>query len=409
MEGPIEKEIEKFEEYCSHPLQVYPDNAIRIQIIHTRTKQGELVIRFPENYPKAALFVDFKSTTLPPKLVELLKKKLESNLEKLAEEGKEQVKSCFDFINTILENNNLIPAWIEVNQSKQLMTEKDTFKPLEKPGKLKIKLVEGDFYSEFEFVIPKEYPQEPPLLNLIDSNFDPVFTTIFYNQAQDMIRVLHRGGKPFYLEKSDKNEGIIGNVQRKTKLEQDFEKMKILSREEVKHDLDYLKMQSELKGMQDDKQMRKQMKFNAKKEAKYEKALADKMALIDQVSNPNYCPNANPSLFYAIDYLANYFVRFLPTAKCQGCQQKLLVKLKSDKDPKKPEMTYCGHWFHTECLSDFLNSPPFKRPCPTCGDIVGNSKFPCDENSIKNREKAWTQMQARQAEKDELEDLLGLS
>lgn len=76
----------------------------------------------------------------------------------------------------------------------------------------------------------------------------------------------------------------------------------------------------------------------------------------------------------------------------------------------KPERLYCGHWFHNKCLDDFINEPPFARECPndTCSEIVGNQKFPCDEISVKNREKLWSQEQARKGEENDIEKLLGI-
>ena len=34
--------------------------------------------------------------------------------------------------------------------------------------------------------------------------------------------------------------------------------------------------------------------------------------------------SAKPCLIQVVDYLANYFVRFLPQAKCLGCDKKLV-------------------------------------------------------------------------------------
>jgi len=55
---------------------------------------------------------------------------------------------------------------------------------------------------------------------------------------------------------------------------------------------------------------------------------------------------AKPSMYHLVNYLANYFVRFLPTAKCLHCNEKLVQKLKSAEDGKRPERSYCGHWMH---------------------------------------------------------------
>jgi hypothetical protein len=66
--------------------------------------------------------------------------------------------------------------------------------------------------------------------------------------------------------------------------------------------------------------------------------------------------------------LANFFVRFLPTSKCLGCDKRLVVKFKDPKLMKtnemRPERSYCGHWMHYKCFEEFVNTPPFLRVCP---------------------------------------------
>jgi hypothetical protein len=60
-------------------------------------------------------------------------------------------------------------------------------------------------------------------------------------------------------------------------------------------------------------------------------------------------------------------------------------------------------------LDEFVNTPPFKRICPEkdCEDVVGCIKFPCDSIAIKNRERVWSQNQARQCELEDLDSYMG--
>ena len=95
---------------------------------------------------------------------------------------------------------------------------------------------------------------------------------------------------------------------------------------------------------------------------------------------------ANPSLYHIVNYLANYFVRFLPSAKCPGCHEPLVQKLKLSikEDPMRPERSYCNHWMHYKCFEDFVNTPPFLRECPVekCNAKFGNKNFLIDEGAI---------------------------
>ena len=60
-----------------------------------------------------------------------------------------------------MENNNLIPCWSEFGQIKQVIkSEKgDALKTLEKAGKLRVTLKEGNHSALIEFTVPEQYPQ----------------------------------------------------------------------------------------------------------------------------------------------------------------------------------------------------------------------------------------------------------
>ena len=152
-------------------------------------KQLDLQLIYPsENYPKEPIIIKLKSKVMPHKLVEMLLKKSEALAKKLSVEGKDQVKPVYDFLETILESNNLIPAWSELSQIKQVLrlpnnspdfNEKDELKMLEKAGKIKIKLREKAFYLDFEIVVSECYPYEKPTLKFTDHNYDPNFAKLF--------------------------------------------------------------------------------------------------------------------------------------------------------------------------------------------------------------------------------------
>ena len=65
--------------------------------------------------------------------------------------------SAYQFMDNIMQNNNLIPCWSEFAQIKQVIVadKGDTLKPLEKAGKLRVTLKEGDFSALLEFTVPE--------------------------------------------------------------------------------------------------------------------------------------------------------------------------------------------------------------------------------------------------------------
>ena len=63
-------------------------------------------------------------------------------------------------MSNILENNNLIPYWSEFAAIKSIISadKGDTLKPLEKAGKLRVTLKEGNYSALLEFTVPEQYP-----------------------------------------------------------------------------------------------------------------------------------------------------------------------------------------------------------------------------------------------------------
>lgn len=120
---------------------------------------------------------------------------------------------------------------------------------------------------------------------------------------------------------------------------------------------------------------------------------------------------AKPSVYHAVNFLTNYFVRFLPTAVCLGCGEKLVQPLKKGaRDEMRPERSYCGHWMHYKCFEEYVNKPPFKCICPAegCNEFFGSKNFKLDEPTLKSREKAYMQAAEKKNEEDDLDRLLGL-
>jgi len=90
------------------------------------------------------------------------------------------------------------------------------------------------------------------------------------------------------------------------------------------------------------------MKLKMKHETEYEEGMAAEEEEIQRIialkkgENMNE-ESAEPSIYHVVNFIANYFVRFLPAAKCMGCNEKLVCKLKEsiETDLMRPERSYC--------------------------------------------------------------------
>jgi formylmethanofuran dehydrogenase subunit E len=93
-----------------------------------------------------------------------------------------------------------------------------------------------------------------------------------------------------------------------------------------------------------DKKAKKNLKRFAKKETEAE---IEKQAEEDAKKNYKEKLPSRPSLYHIVNYMSNYFLRYLPTAICEACKNPLINKPGEELTNKmKPERLYCGHWMH---------------------------------------------------------------
>ena len=78
-----------------------------------------------------------------------------------------------------------MPCCTEIPQIKQLLNAEkgDTFKALEKAGKIKLTLKEGKQYANVEFVVPPNYPMEMVKFTMKEHNFNQIFVEIFTSHS----------------------------------------------------------------------------------------------------------------------------------------------------------------------------------------------------------------------------------
>ena len=175
-----------------------------------------------------------------------------------------------------MENNNLIPVWDELPMIKEVLRLKDhqpadELKLFEKAGKLKVIARQGDHFLNFEVKIPEEYPSAKPDLVFNEHNFDENFVKIYEAAANQILRRLWEGGEPGYIPgtKSDINKGKIGGQKNQGGLQYEMEKLKLLNRHELKHDVEYMNMAKNLReaAAEGDKKAKKFMKLKMKHES----------------------------------------------------------------------------------------------------------------------------------------------
>jgi len=114
--------------------------------------------------------------------------------------------------------------------------------------------------------------------------------------------------------------------------------MKVATRAELKHDMDFLNKQAALKQGNMDKQDRREFKLNLKHERRYEEGkqleMEEERKGADNLDDRGQVIQVlgKPQIYHAINYLAHYFVRFLPSATCAHCRNSLMTDLRKGVD-----------------------------------------------------------------------------
>lgn len=181
--------------------EAFDDNSVRVTIFHTMLKNCELVLKLTSEYPNTPLNCQIKARSLPPRLVEIIKKGADAKLQELADQGKYQIMKVYEYYNDVMENNNLIPAWREIQQTRKLLDpKKDSMKLFQKAGKVKYIIEEQELRLSFIVTIPPEYPLNPLKVSTLKenkdgtgTNIDPHLLEIFESHMQELIRRYHKG------------------------------------------------------------------------------------------------------------------------------------------------------------------------------------------------------------------------
>lgn len=430
----------------------------------TKYTRIRITLTFPDDYPHRHLIVDIGSdTVVPPGLKKKLERDL-TNACNANRGIYDQVRPVFQLLVEFVDGNKFVPCWKELKQSIDLVygkNRKEAEGPLkgskisivESKGKINLRLQHDQYYYTSSILLDDGYPSTSRIedfgkackLKMESTNFPPKIETMLTTQAQDLVRRMQDGMT------SDDALKMSNPIRAPTNFKGD-EKKVVKARltqtalKDLKQDAETLKRVHDLREVD-----AATVEWNAKQKAHDARERKDARRMINKMTKAEISKdlakeakekqwqqeeaarmsgynftvydgtNPQPSLLSLVKFLIQK-IQMLPDVVCPVCKERTLPKnpkhlkalylkvneAKNDKEKKarkaaklrRPTRTYCGCWYHYDCLGKFMTEPPFGAAClsPDCSRRVFHPDWSSD---IRILERGWAMQQAR---KREIED-----
>lgn len=386
---------------------------ITVVIMRTPYSRIQLRILYVEKYPHEAVIAELSSPTLPAPLLRNKEKECTDIAEGLI--GKPQVEAVYNHIYQFIHTNMFIPCWKEMKQIVAICQGKGQLGCDENEGAIQMRLASGNYKQAIKLTVPNNYPVDGVRIQFEFSNFPNAVQTIFYSQAEEVVRRCEAG---FSAEQALLQSNpikmpvkIIGEVNAKITVD---------NIKNLKHDVSVLKQMSDLRDASaakdkskyfthakaERKEARKDLRRLAKAESDADQAqlaamVADEENKMIQLMSANVSDSAQPSLVPVAKFLVEEYALRIPQEPCQACKKPILPADSSDEaackvnSKRRPMRTFCGHWLHHNCLDKWLTNPPFLRYCPACERRIWHPDWSEDHKQL---EKAWQQKEAKKRE-----------
>lgn len=378
----------------------------------------------PEDYPASQTLIECTSRTMPPLLIKHLTKLGTDEAQKQAGEGKPHLVAVVTTLRDFIATNLFVACWKEVRQVNALVARiKGSIQGEPEEGVLRIQISAGKYRCRVRFQVMREYPHDGTLVEIEKHNFPPRITNLHLLQTREIVRRCVAGYSPTValLASNPIKAPPRLNASKTPRVSLTNETM-----HNIKHDVAVLKKVADLRAVNASKDKRNQEMMHStqvRKDARRElRTLAKAEAASDEVQEQKMAdleakqalamqqrPSENPmpSLLAAADFLVSTFAHKLPSEPCQACGKCILPDDPKDKQlmdpehPARPTRTFCGHWFHHNCLNEWLTNPPFIHQCPVCDRRIWHPDWPSDISVI---ERAWANKQAHKRELAEVKD-----
>ena len=431
------EEIEDLKKNFPKPIDIQAATLDFLTFSYERTKNKytrvKATLTFPEDYPSHALIVNIM--LLPPGL----QKKLERELGELARElaPNAQVEAVVQRLVGFIDTNIFVPCWRELRKIVDLLKDdtESTIALQDTKGLIRLRLASGHYYYACSITINPGYPSTTThqewgtacKLRMSGTNFPPKIESLLTLQAKELVRRMQDGmsadqalrmSNPIQApEDTPDKKHVAPTITTDTLkgLQHDMETMaRVRDLREVNAATQEGNARLKAHAAKERKDARRTIgKITSQEIAKDEEWQKQEQARMESYAIQD-TGDPQPSLLSLVTFLRTKIQR-LPEELCPVCKE---LTLPSDPDAllalyegkndnkqarkqarrKRPIRTYCGCWYHYECLDKFMTEPPFGAECPTDGRRVYHPDWPAD---MKELERAWAKKQARQREIDD--------
>ncbi|XP_049291252.1 uncharacterized protein LOC125768085 [Anopheles funestus] len=187
----IDDEIEEVSRLCQNVISnskliTCQNTLVRVDVEQSRIRRLTICIRFPDNYPKNKLLLEFKSKTLSSAFLDKFNNLCDTMLNDA--EGKPQIMWVLKFISEYLSANPLCIVLDEVQQIKQLLSNFGHLRVKQRSCTIDLIIRAEEYFYQAKFKVPKDYPIERVVWNDCECNLPQALVLFINGQAQEIAR-----------------------------------------------------------------------------------------------------------------------------------------------------------------------------------------------------------------------------
>jgi len=302
-------------------------------------KDMKLKFQYTQGFPKEPVLIELEAQRLDQELVQKLQTAAHSKVAALATDdgqGTTQAKEAYELISHFMATNRLATAFSDIKQIKQLCstTDCELKHHWDRKGAVEIELREEKYFMDLRLVIDGDYPSSATRLEVLKHNLPVELEALYAVQAKQKASQLAEPphvigvGLDGSMARAGAGCGTGSKNARKAQARQTMSSAKIANNLVARsHDL-------------------------------AEEVQKKQQQLLHSFSS-------QPSLWPVVNFLYADCLLPLVRDRCSVCGKHVIPtdpsKCALVKRPMAPERLYCGHLYHSHCLEEYIQNPPFDK------------------------------------------------